>query len=115
MSPGNVINRGQIYICNFTPLVLCIQLNCHEVIAAILPVIGLPYVPLERMEEAMGVLGKLSMMNTGPRKRFCKEMIKYLRKTWLDGSIPRAVWNMYNHKGVSTNNHVEVGLSFTNV
>ena len=78
-------------------------------------VIGLPYVPLERMEEAMGVLGKLSMMNTGPRKRFCKEMIKYLRKTWLDGSIPRAVWNMYNHKGVSTNNHAEVGLSFTNV
>jgi hypothetical protein len=102
-------------MCNFTPLVVCIQLNCHEVIAPILPVIGLPYVPLERMEGAMGVLGKLSMLNAWPRRRFCKEMIKYLRMTWLDGSIPRAAWNMYNHKGVSNNNHGEVDLSFTNV
>ena len=27
--------------------------------------------------------------------------------TWLDGSIPRKVWNMYDHKGVSTNNNAE--------
>lgn len=75
-------------------------------------VIGLPYVPLERMEEGMRVLEKLSKANTGPRKKFCKDMIEYLRNTWLDGSIPREVWNMFNHRGVATNNHAEVCNKF---
>ena len=69
--------------------------------------IGLPYVPLERMDKAVDILKKLAKVNTGPRRKFCKEMLEYLRKTWLDGSIPRKVWNMYDHKGVSTNNNAE--------
>ena len=71
-------------------------------------VVGLPFTPLERLEEAMAVLEKIAMANTGARRKFCKFMIKYLRATWLDGSIPREVWNMYQHEGVTTNNHAEV-------
>ena len=73
-------------------------------------VIGLPYVPLERMEEAMVILNRMANTNTGPRQQFCKDMVKYLRDTWLDGSIPRDVWNMYNHRGVTTNNYAEVSI-----
>ena len=75
-------------------------------------VIGLPYVPLNRMEEAMVILEKLAKNNDGARRKFCKEMIKYLRDTWLDGSIPREVWNMYQHRGVSTNKEDENQLFF---
>ena len=49
--------------------------------------IGLPYVPLTRMEEAMSILEKLSKANDGARRKFCKEMIKYLPDTFLDGSM----------------------------
>ena len=71
-------------------------------------VIGLPFAPLERMEEAMDVLGKMAKANTGSREKFCHHMLKYLRRTWLDGPISREVWNMYQHSGVTTNNHAEV-------
>ena len=70
-------------------------------------VIGLPFAPLERLEEAMGIISRMAKANTGSRERFCNHMIKYLRKTWPDGNIPRAVWNMYQHPGVTTNNHAE--------
>ena len=60
----------------------------------------------------MSILDKLSKTNDGARKKFCKEMIKYLRDTWLDGSIPREVWNMYQHRGVPTNNHAEVSIAY---
>ena len=73
-------------------------------------VIGLPYVPLERVEEAMAILRMMAKDNTGSRFKFCKELLKYLCHTWLDGSIPRAVWNMYKHRGVTTNNHAEVSF-----
>ena len=56
----------------------------------------------------MAVLERIAMANTGARRKFCKFMIKYLRATWLNGSIPREVWNMYQHEGVTTNNHAEV-------
>ena len=74
-------------------------------------VIGLPYVPLERLEEAFRILQKLGRDNTEKRKKFCKIMLDYLRRTWLDGVIPREVWNMYEHSGVATNNHAE-GYNF---
>ena len=60
----------------------------------------------------MVILEKLAKNNDGARRKFCKEMIKYLRDTWLDGSIPREVWNMYQHRGVSTNNHAEVSIAY---
>ena len=70
-------------------------------------VIGLPYAPLERLEEAVDVLKKLARAVSGQRRKFCCHMLKYLRKTWLDGGIPRQLWNMYQHRGVTTNNHAE--------
>ena len=70
-------------------------------------VIGLPYVPLNRIEEAMEILRRMRRSTTGPRRKFSKDLISYLQRTWLDGSIPREVWNMFDHKGVATNNHAE--------
>ena len=64
-------------------------------------VIGLPYAPLDRLEEAMRVLEKIAKTNIVQRK-FCHQMLQYLWKTWLDGNIPRRVWNMYQHQGVKT-------------
>ena len=54
-------------------------------------VIGLPFTPLERLDEAIGILRKLAKANTGPREKFCNHMIKYLETTWLNGCIPRKV------------------------
>ena len=58
----------------------------------------------------MAILRMMAKDNTGSRFKFCKELLKYLCHTWLDGSIPRAVWNMYKHRGVTTNNHAEVSF-----
>jgi hypothetical protein len=71
-------------------------------------VIGLPFAPMNRLEEAMDILEKIAKANTGSRRKFCQHLIKYLRKVWLDGPIPREVWNMFQHQGVTTNNHAEV-------
>ena len=71
-------------------------------------VIGLPYAPLNRLDEAMAVLERIAQGTSGSRKVFCQLLLKYLRNTWLDGSIPREVCNMYQHQGVTTNNHAEV-------
>ena len=55
----------------------------------------------------MSILEKMAKATSGPRKKFCHHLLNYLRSTWLDGSIPREVWNMYQHQGVTTNNHAE--------
>ena len=62
-------------------------------------VIGLPYTSLKRLDEAIKILEKMAQATTGPRKKFCQHLLKYLYKTWLNDSIPRAVWNMYQHPG----------------
>ena len=72
--------------------------------------IGLPFCPLERLDEAMNIFERMAKATTGSREKFCQHMIRYLRRTWLDGVIPREVWNMYQHPGVTTNNHAEVGI-----
>ena len=71
-------------------------------------VIGLPFTPLKRLDEAMSILEKMAKATSGPRKKFCHHLLNYLRSTWLDGSIPQEVWNMYQHQGVTTYNHAEV-------
>ena len=42
------------------------------------PVIGLPYVRLNRIDEAMDILKKIRKATTGPRRKFAKDMISYL-------------------------------------
>ena len=34
-------------------------------------------------------------------------MIKYVLRTWINGSFPPSTWVMFDHKGVTTNNHSE--------
>ena len=70
-------------------------------------VIGLPFCPLDRLEEAIAILKKIAMANDGVRHKFCLSLLRYLRRTWVDGSIPPEVWNMFEHQGVTTNNHAE--------
>ena len=62
---------------------------------------------LERLDEAIKILRKIAKANDGKRKKFCLNMLEYLEKQWLNGNVPREVWNMYLHKGVTTNNHAE--------
>ena len=40
-------------------------------------------------------------------KSFVEDLLLYLRRVWLDGDIPRELWNMYSHRGVTTNNDAE--------
>ena len=70
-------------------------------------VIGLPYTPVERLQEAMRILEKLAMSTHPTLQNFCLNLIYYLETTWISGSIPVEVWNMYDHRGVTTNNHAE--------
>ena len=74
-------------------------------------VIGLPFVPLDRMDEAVAIIKNIGRANSGARRIFCKSMLKYLDDTWLNGAIPRRVWNMFQHRGVTTNNHAEVSIA----
>ena len=34
-------------------------------------------------------------------------MIKYVLRTWINGSFPPSTWAMFDHKGITTNNHSE--------
>ena len=74
-------------------------------------VIGLPFAPIDRIDGAVDIIKKLGKANTGVRRVFCKLMIKYLDETWLNSAIPRKVWNMFQHRGVTTNNHAEVSIA----
>ena len=54
-------------------------------------VIGLPFCPLDRLDEAMNILERMAKATTGSREKFCQHMIRYLRRTWLVGVIPHEV------------------------
>ena len=54
-------------------------------------VIGLPYVLLERLDEAIKILRKIAKANDGKRKKFCLNMFEYLEKQRLNGNVPREV------------------------
>ena len=73
--------------------------------------IGLPYVPLERLNEGVRNLYILATRLKGRQRRFSVKMIKYIEKTWIRGAYPPATWNMFQHEGVKTNNHAE-GYNF---
>ena len=62
------------------------------------------------MDVAVDIIKNLARANTSVRRIFCKSMTKYLDDTWLNGTIPRRVWNMFQHRVVITNNHAEVSI-----
>ena len=66
---------------------------------------------MDRMDEAVDIIKNIARVNTSVREIFFKSMIKYLDDTWLNGAIPKRVWNMFQHRGVTTNNHAEVSIA----
>ena len=63
---------------------------------------------MDRLEEGFENLRKIgSKVKGGKSQDFVKYLLAYVRNTWMDGTIPRELWNMFNHKGVTTNNNAE--------
>ena len=44
---------------------------------------------------------------SGRQRSFAVQMIKYVLRTWINGSFPPSTWVMFDHKGITTNNHSE--------
>ena len=70
-------------------------------------ILGLPYVPPERMNEGIRNLYILCRQLTGKQRSFGIAMIKYVESTWIRGSYPVITWNVFNYDGVTTNNNSE--------
>ena len=71
-------------------------------------VIGLPFVPLERLNEGFQNLERIGSKVKGQKsKDFVKYLLDYIERVWMNGHFEREVWNMYNHRGVTTNNNAE--------
>ena len=86
--------------------------NCKEFAAFIKAIFGLAYAPPERLAEAFRNLFILAKRLQEERQaKFALVMIQYVDKTWINGSYPPETWNMFKHKGQTTNNHSE-GYNF---
>ena len=75
--------------------------------AFIRAVIGLPYVPLNKLDERMRNLKYLASKHDGKLKIFSSKLCQYLEDSWLHGNYPPSTWNMFEHDGVKTNDHAE--------
>ena len=65
---------------------------------------------MDRMDEAVHIIKNIARVNTSVREIFFKSMIKYLDDTWLNVAIPRIVWNMFQHRCLTANNHAEISI-----
>ena len=70
-------------------------------------ILGLGYVPLYRFKEALRNLYVLAKRLTGRQRKFSRRMIEYVEKVWVNGNFPPETWVMFQHDGVTTNNHSE--------
>ena len=70
-------------------------------------ILGLPYIPVQRMNEAIRNLYILCRKLHGKQRSFGLSMIKYVMSTWIQGSFPVITWNVFNYDGVNTNNNSE--------
>ena len=72
--------------------------------------LSLPFVPLDRLNEAMDILTKLvkTIKNKKPQK-FSKQFLKYIKKHWIESkTYPPETWNFFKPDiKVSTNNYAE--------
>ena len=74
----------------------------------IVAAIGMAYVPIEELKNAMKILKKLaSKLPTGKQKNFGKDFLKYYQDTWISGHFSPESWNYWGHKGATTNNYNE--------
>ena len=85
--------------------------NIPEFGSFIRGILGLAYVPLTRLDEAVRNLYILAKQLEERQARFAVVMISYVDRTWINGSFPPVTWNMYLHQGETTNNHSE-GYNF---
>ena len=74
-------------------------------------IFGLAYVPLPRLAEALRNLYILAQKLDDRQAKFAVVLIRYVERTWVNGSFPPETWNMYQHQGETTNNHSE-GYNF---
>ena len=70
-------------------------------------ILGLPYVPLERLKEGIRNLYIICRRLTGKQQTFGMKMIKYVEKYWIRGNHRPVTWNVYKSETVSTNNNSE--------
>ena len=70
-------------------------------------ILGLPYVPLERLKEGIRNLYIICRRLTGKQRTFGMKMIKYVEKYWIRGNHRPVTWNVYKSETVSTNNNSE--------
>ena len=70
-------------------------------------VLGLPYVPLRRLNEGIRNLYIMAKKLHGKQRHFAISMIKYVESVWINGNFAPITWNVSGHDGVSTNNSSE--------
>ena len=85
--------------------------NCPEFSAFIRATLGFAYVPIQRLAEAIRNLFILAKKLNDRQASFALAFLKYLEKTWINGSFHPSTWNMFKHDGVTTNNSSE-GYNF---
>ena len=67
-------------------------------------VIGIPFVPLRRLEEGFNNLKRIGNRVKGQKsKEFVEYLLQYIDRVWMNGPFERDLWNMYDHRGVTTN------------
>jgi hypothetical protein len=78
-----------------------------EFAAFIRCLMGLPMVPLDRLQEGIDNIRRSSRQLNGELRGFARDMIRYINSTWVNGAYRPAMWNMYRHQGATTNNYAE--------
>ena len=69
--------------------------------------IGLPYVPLNRINEGVKLLQELAKELKGKQYDFGQKFVSYMMTTWINGNFEPSTWNFYAHRGITTNNNNE--------
>ena len=70
-------------------------------------ILGLPQVPLQRLNQGIRNLYIICRRLTGKQRSFGIKMIKYVEKVWIRGNQKPVSWNVHKEETVSTNNNSE--------
>ena len=78
-----------------------------EFAAFIRGAIGLSFVPLDRLSEALSILNQMSKQLKTRHQSFSKDFLSYINRYWINGNYHPSTWNFFQKHGVTTNNHAE--------
>ena len=67
--------------------------SCPEFSAFVRAILGLAYVPLSRLAESIRNLYILGKRLNDRQAGFALAFLKYLERTWINGSFPPSTWN----------------------